>query len=75
MSYANIIIKTDSKNVYASGLKIGYHFQDGNGYFVNLTGAVCKGFPTKPQAMLWIAGYAERYIPAVRNYLLGKVNA
>jgi hypothetical protein len=68
----NHIITTDKQSIYADGLKIGYHFQDGNGYFVNLIGDVCKGFPNKNYALLWIAGFAERHIATVRNYLLSK---
>ncbi len=65
-------ISADRNNVYADGLKIGYHFPDGNGYFVNLIGDVCKGFPSKPYAMLWIAGFAEKHIEKVRQYLITK---
>jgi hypothetical protein len=66
-------ITFDEKNVYADGMKIGYHFPDGNGYYVNIIGSTCKGFACKYIAMLWIKGFAERHLASVRNYLLSNV--
>jgi hypothetical protein len=68
----NHVITINEQFVYADKLKIGYHFQNGNGYFVNLIGDICKGFPCEYIAKLWIAVFAERHISKVREYLLSK---
>jgi hypothetical protein len=68
----NHVITVDKHFVYADKMKIGYHFKDGTGYFVNLIGDICKGFSCEYVAKLWIIGFADRHVEKVRQYLISK---